>query len=230
MLQQTGVERVEEKYALFLTKFPDFPSLAKAPLKEILQVWRGLGYNRRALAIKSAAGIVIADFGGSLPSDMKSLLSLPGVGKATASAVQAFAFGIPSILIETNIRRVFIHCFFRDREGVTDEEIAPLVEKTVDRNNPREWYYALMDYGAALKVKGKNPNRRSAHYRKQAPFEGSMRQLRGKVLHFLLSRPHATFSQITGHLGDEKKRVRECLERLMAEGFVEMEKKKYRLA
>lgn len=230
MLQQTGVERVEEKYTQFLTRFPDFDSLAKAPLKEILRVWKGLGYNRRALSLKNAAGKVMAEYGGTLPPATKDLLSLPGVGKATASAVQAFAFDIPSVLIETNIRRVFIHFFFEGREGVTDGEIAPLVLKTVDRKNPREWYFALMDYGTALKEKGKNPNRRSAHYRKQAPFKGSIRQMRGKVLGFLLYRPYATFSQITNHLEDENERVRECLERLVAEGFLIEEEKMYRLA
>ena len=113
MLQQTQTERVEEKYEQFLTHFPDFPSLAEAPLREILRVWRGLGYNRRAIALKNIASAVITEFHGNLPSCPEALISLPGIGRATACAICAFAFNKPVVFLETNIRRVFIHHFFQ---------------------------------------------------------------------------------------------------------------------
>ena len=171
MLQQTPAERVIGKYGIFLRKFPDFPSLADGSLREILEIWQGLGYNRRAIALKEAARIVLSEFHGRLPRTEEDLIKLPGVGKYTASAVCVFAFGKSALFVETNIRRVFIHFFFRDRNNVKDAEIIPLIEKTLDIANPREWYYALMDYGVMLKKMFGNPNRRSAHYQRQATFE-----------------------------------------------------------
>lgn len=111
MLQQTGVERVREKYEPFVRRLPDFSTLAAAPLKDIMTIWQGLGYNRRALSLKRLAGVVMERHSGRLPQDRGSLLELPGVGEATAGAIMAFAFNVPAVFIETNIRRVFIHCF-----------------------------------------------------------------------------------------------------------------------
>jgi len=186
MLQQTRVERVEEKYRVFLDAFPDLGSLARASLQEVLGVWQGLGYNRRAISLKETARQVVDRFKGTIPDSPEELKTLPGIGEYTAAAIAAFAFHRPVPLIETNIRAVFIHCFFLDREGVRDSEIRPLVEATLDAANPREWYYALMDFGVMLKRRVPNPSRRSAHHGRQAPFEGSDRQIRGKILRILL--------------------------------------------
>jgi len=153
MLQQTQVKRVLEKYEQFTRVFPDFPSLAGAPLRKILREWQGMGYNRRAIALKWIALKVVGEFHGNLPSSVEGLMTFPGVGRATASAITTFAFQHPTVFIETNIRRVFIHYFFYDMVYVKDSEIFPLVEKTLDTSNPRVWYYALMDYGVMLKQK-----------------------------------------------------------------------------
>ncbi len=115
MLQQTQVERVIEKYAVFIKTFPDFPSLAEAPLHTLLTVWQGLGYNRRALALRACAQKVVAEHQGKLPKEPEKLLALPGIGKYTAGAVAAFAFNEPIVFMDTNIRRVYIHEFFHDR-------------------------------------------------------------------------------------------------------------------
>jgi A/G-specific adenine glycosylase len=191
MLQQTQVARVEGYYKNFLGQFPDFNALAKAKTGEVLKVWQGLGYNRRGIFLKKCAERIVNDFGGRLPHDRKALESLPGIGKGTSGSLMAFAFNKPEIFIETNIRRVFIHFFFEDKMGVTDEELKRYIESSVDRTNAREWYWALMDYGASMATIQKdriiNPNRRSAHYKKQSIFSGSDRQLRGKVLRALLS-------------------------------------------
>jgi len=189
MLQQTQVERVMKKYPLFIKKFPSFQVLAWASRARVLAVWQGLGYNRRALALQKIAHIVVNEYKGALPSDHELLQKMPGIGKATAGSVATFAFNRPIPFIETNIRRVYIHFFFAKKRKVNDAEILPLVLRTMDLKNPREWFFALMDYGSMLGEKMKtNPNKKSAHYMRQPKFEGSRRQLRGNILKTLLTR------------------------------------------
>lgn len=151
MLQQTQVNRVLQKYEEFLKAFPDVGSLAEASTGEVLKIWQGLGYNRRALNLKRAAEIIKKDFRGEFPETAESLESLPGIGQSTRGAIMAFAFGTPTAFIETNIRSIYIHHFFKGEKNVHDREIMPLIEKTLDTENPRDWYYALMDYGVHLK-------------------------------------------------------------------------------
>ena len=220
MLQQTQVERVVEKFEAFLDRFPDLGTLATATTAEILIAWQGLGYNRRALALQQIAIRVIEDFDGILPANDKDLRGLPGIGTYTAAAVLAFAFNQPVLLIETNIRRVFIHCFFQNTSPVSDREIVPLVEKTLDRENPREWYNALMDYGWYLGTTIENPNRRSRHYQRQAPFEGSNRQIRGRILNLLVNGGELSREDLTIVLDVPASRIDPLLRKLEAEGFL----------
>ena len=220
MLQQTQAERVIEKYGEFLTAFPDFPSLAKAPLSKLLRVWSGLGYNRRALALQALAQRVVDEHRGRLPSAQDKLLSLPGVGPYTAGAVAAFAFNKSVIFMDTNIRRVYIHEFFHDRDNIHDDELIPLVEQTMDAEQPRKWYNALMDYGAMLKQGQRNPNRRSAHYTRQSPFENSNRQVRGTILKALVKEPTLTEAQIIRKISTDPERVKKNLVQLEKEGFI----------
>lgn len=227
MLQQTQVERVLEKYKELLAAFPDFPALAKAPLRKLLSVWQGLGYNRRALALRALAQKVVADHRGRLPSEPEKLLALPGVGKYTAGAIAAFAFNKPVVFMDTNIRRVYIHEFFHDRENIHDEELIPLVERTLDTANSRKWYNALMDYGAMLKRDGVNPNRRSVHYTRQSPFENSNRQARGRILKVLVAGAPLTPAQLIERLGMDLERVKKNLADLQQEGFIRKKGKTY---
>jgi A/G-specific adenine glycosylase len=220
MLQQTQVQRVTEKYEQFIGAFPDFRSLADAPLQDILRVWHGLGYNRRALALKKIAQKVVTDFDGVLPSDPKTLATFPGIGKATAGAVCAFAYNQPIAFVETNIRTVFIHFFFRDRDRVSDTEILQLVKQTIDTANPRTWYYALMDYGVMLKQTDRDLNKRSAHYKRQTPFHGSNRQLRGKILRLLTEKGRISQTQVARRLKTNPQRTSACLKQLQADGFI----------
>lgn len=220
MLQQTQVERVLGKYAEFLDAFPDFATLARAPWPQVLGVWQGLGYNRRALALKRLAQAVMEAGGGRLPESETALRTLPGIGPATAGALLAFARGQPVAFIETNIRRVFLHFFFAGQERVPDREILPLVDATLDRTGVREWYYALMDYGAALKKTGPNPNRHSAHYARQSPFAGSHREVRSLILKTLLKGPVPSVQQLAQAIGRSPARTRTALQQLLAEGFV----------
>jgi A/G-specific adenine glycosylase len=227
MLQQTQVSRVVEKYEAFLAAFPDFPSLARARLKDVLAVWKGMGYNRRAMALKATAERVVAGHGGELPGEAEALVRLPGVGPATAAAVCAYAFGRPVVFVETNVRAVFIHVFFGRRRAVTDAAIRPLVERTLDRRDPHQWYSALMDLGVAIKRAFGNPARRSAHHVRQGPFEGSRRQVRGRILGALIEAPARSPAEIARRAGLPAERVAGPLGDLIAEGLVVKHKRRY---
>jgi len=220
MLQQTQVERVLGKYEGFIRAFPDFSSLAVASLDRILLQWQGLGYNRRALALKKTAKLVTEEFGGRLPRSVDLLMELPGMGRATACAVAAFAFNMPVAFIETNIRTVFIHFFFPDEELVRDRQIMPLVVSALDRAHPRTWYYALMDYGVMLKTAGQRAHRKSSGYRRQSPFQGSDRRVRGRILRLLLEEGALSEAALAKALAEPAQRVRRILADLEKEGFL----------
>ncbi len=227
MLQQTQVGRVIEKYRQFLRRFPTIESVARAPLRAILETWQGLGYNRRALALKKLATIIVDCHEGRIPPVIEALKALPGVGAATAGAVCAFAFNKPAVFIETNIRSVFIHLFFPERGDVKDSEVLPFVEQTLDAKRPRQWYYALMDYGVALKEQHPNPSRRSAHYTKQSPFEGSLRQVRGMILRALVKEAGITEAALVKDINRDKAMVRQVLRQLCKEGLIIKQEKRF---
>jgi A/G-specific adenine glycosylase len=218
MLQQTQTDRVVPKYLAWLDAYPDPAALASASLAEALTLWNGLGYNRRALALVRASSLIAS--ADHFPDDEESLLDLPGVGPYTARAVLAFAFGKPVVLIETNIRSVFLSSFFEGEEGVADSRIEPLIEATLLREDPRTWYYALMDYGVEIKKKAGNPNRRSAHYARQSPFADSNRRIRGELLKTLGEGKTKDADELAAALPFARERVTAALAELKAEGFV----------
>ncbi len=189
MLQQTQVTRVIVKFEEFLNVFPSVDTLANAPFSEVLRVWSGLGYNRRAQYLHRAAQMITNELSGNFPHTVEELKCLPGVGHNTAGAIVAYAYNQPVAFIETNIRSVYIHHFFNDRTGIDDKDIMPLIEASASQDNPREWYWALMDYGTFLKSQHPNPSRKSKHHKSQSKFEGSDRQVRGKILSTLLKGP-----------------------------------------
>lgn len=220
MLQQTQADRVVGKYGAFLALFPDCAVLARAPLSDVLSAWQGLGYNRRAIALKRCAEAVMERHCGVIPSSVEALRALPGIGPYTARAVAAFAFNMPTVFIETNIRAVFIHHFSGDRHGVKDAEILPLVAATLDPANPRVWYNALMDYGAMLKRSQVNPARRSAHHVRQSPFGGSNRELRSRILKALLAGAPLSGEEIVSSLDADAEKVKSNLAQMEKEGFI----------
>jgi len=220
MLQQTGVDRVRPKYLAWMETFPDPASLAAAPLRDILALWSGLGYNRRALALAKAAAEIAQR--GTFPDDEATLLALPGVGPYTARAVLAFAFDRPVALIETNVRAAFLHHFFPAEDRIPDSRILPLVVTCAEAEaaDPRSWNYALMDYGAFVKKKFGNPNARSAHYSRQMPFADSHRRIRGSLLRELASGPRSR-DQLAAAMPFARERVETALGELVKEGFLE---------
>lgn len=233
MLQQTQVSRVEKYWDRFLKLFPTLDALASAETSLVLESWQGLGYNRRALMLKRCAEICSCELGGKLPATYEELLRLPGIGKATAGGVCAFAYRKPAVYLETNVRTVFIHELFADREVVSDKEIEPLVERTCSLDDPRGWYYALLDYGAHLKSTTVNPSRRSRHHVVQSKFEGSRRQKRAELVRFMIANRSATFGELHEALvlfertqdrpEPDPALVRSIVDDLVKEGFFALE-------
>lgn len=211
MLQQTQVKRVLSYWERFMKMFPTLDALSAASNSDVLNAWQGLGYNRRALALKKTADICSLQYQGSLPHDYQALLALPGIGSATAAGVCAFAYNTPACYIETNVRSVFIHYLFAHEQRVTDAQLMPYV-MDVCPAHPRMWYYALLDIGAQLK-KTNNPARKSAHYTRQSAFEGSRREKRSFVLKLVLAQDEGiTREEVTYQLNSfEKSRKREAL-------------------
>lgn len=197
MLQQTQISRVIEKYLQWMKKYPTMQSLAKAPFRDVLHLWQGLGYNRRAKYLSESAKRVVHECGGNLPEDPKQLQNLPGIGHYTAHAVACFAHGNCKPFCDTNIRRVILHFFFQKKKTVDDKEVLSKLEKIEPKNKKREWYLTLMDYGREeLGKKRDNANRRSKSYIKQSRFLGSRRYVRAAVIRFLLKHPNASRAQI----------------------------------
>jgi A/G-specific adenine glycosylase len=227
MLQQTQVDRVIPKYEAFLKRFPKVLDLAAAPLSDVLALWSGLGYNRRALFLKRIADVVTAEMKGKFPKDAESLRALPGVGPYTAAAVSTFAYNQSNVFIETNIRAAYLHEFFPDMQGVSDAQILPLITKTVDIENPREWYWALMDYGAHLKRTNPNPSRRSAHHGAQSAFKGSLREIRGGILKYFAetSKKRLTKEALLSAYGGNPERFETALAGLVKDGFLILDAK-----
>jgi A/G-specific adenine glycosylase len=220
MLQQTQVPRVVEKYKEFLRAFPTVKKLASADLKDVLLVWQGLGYNRRGKFLWQAAKDIQERFGGRFPKNYEDLVGLPGVGDYTAKAVLTFSQNQRYVFVETNIRTVFFHHFFKDKKDVHDKEILELVEKTLPKDGKyREWYSALMDYGTYLKSQGLGQNNKSKHYTKQSKFRGSFRQLRAQILKLWLEKPR-TLTWLYKNIDRDKEEIKKALQSLRDEGLI----------
>lgn len=229
MLQQTQADRVVAKYMQFIRTFKTPRALANAPLAEILRIWQGLGYNRRARYLKAAAQEIESLWQGRVPKYARELERLPGIGPYSAGAIACFAYDTPSVFIETNIRTVITHFFFPHQPAVRDCELVPILEAALPRNNVREWYFALMDYGAMLKRTGHQLNAQHSGYTKQKPFKGSNREIRGRILKILLE-GNATDGVLARRSESEPTRVRAQVESLLAEGFIQRKGRKLSLA
>lgn len=224
MLQQTQVPRVVPKFTIFLERFKTIKDLAAAELSEVLGLWSGLGYNRRAKFLWESAGQVVHHHNADVPQDPAELVRLPGVGVNTAAAVAVYAYNQPHVFVETNIRTVFVYHFFAGQQQVSDASVIQLVRETLPSHNPREWYWALMDYGTHLKKTVGNVARASAAYTRQPPFIGSQRQVRGAVLRLLTEQPLSSW-ELNERLADQ--RLPDVLLALTREGLVTQRSGRY---
>lgn len=227
MLQQTQVSRVIPKYEAFLQRFPSIEVLASASLGDVLIAWQGLGYNRRAKFLWQAADQVVRVHDGMFPNTVDGLVGLPGIGKNTAGAVLAYTFNTPALFIETNVRTVYIHHFFADQEAVSDKEVLSVLKQTLMADRPRDFYWAVMDYGTFLKKEHGNAGARSKHYVRQSPFEGSRRQVRGKILRLLSARGYSA-SELALAVPDDRREA--VLADLVQEGLISQTHSIYHLA
>ncbi len=224
MLQQTQVNRVIIKYYEFLQLFPTIEDLANAPLGEVLTVWNGLGYNRRAQYVHRAAQHLVNT---EEPWTLEKLMECKGIGSNTAAAIVVYAYNQPLVFVETNIRSVYIHHFFADQQEVSDASILELVRDTLPVTRSREWYWALMDYGTYCKKTYGNASQRSKHYKKQSSFVGSKRQIRGAVMKALIAK-NRSIDELRLLFDDERLEV--VVDDLLKEGQIIKEHKSYRLA
>jgi A/G-specific adenine glycosylase len=227
MLQQTQVERVEPKFEAFIARFPSIEALAAAQLEDVLRIWQGLGYNRRAKYLHEAAKLIMASFGGKLPQSSKELTQLPGIGISTAGAIMAYAFNRQAIFIETNVRAVYFYHYFTNAETVSDQELLPVLDRTLDREHPREFYWALMDYGSWLKKQNAVPVNQSRHYKRQSKLKGSVREVRGQIVRSLAS-GDATIAELKSNLSADD-RFEVALGGLIKDGLVAQTGTKFHL-
>lgn len=218
MLQQTQVDRVIPKFNAFIARFPDEESLAQSPLADVLTLWSGLGYNRRAKFLHESAKKITGEFGGLFPQNKTDILSLPGVGPGTAGAIMTYAFNQPVAFIETNVRTVYFHHFFDDGDKVSDAQLLPVVQQTLDNDHPREFYWALMDYGTWLKKTGAGRISQSKHYKKQSPLKGSIREVRGQII-TQLAGGDMSMIELQKQYGDDE-RFAPALRGVLADGLV----------
>lgn len=221
MLQQTQVSRVIPKYEMWMKTYPTLAKLKKASLTDILVIWQGLGYQRRAKALYE-----IGQNYSSIPKTYNQLIDLPGIGPYTASAIMAFAydtFGHP--LIETNIRTMLIEYFHIGKEGVTDAVLMEDLKRlesyvSVKKQGARHWYLACMDYGAYLKANKISHNQKVKGYTKQSPYKGSLRELRAQTL-FAITHKQSLPTDV---------RLPQVVAELTQEGFIVPHGKGYRIA
>jgi len=246
MLQQTQAPRVEPLFRAFVKRFPSVKALADAPKGEVLGAWSGLGYNRRALALQEACRVIVRDHGGRVPRGQAALRALPGVGPYTAAAVASLAFAEPVAVVDTNVRRVMAR-FALGMDAADAQEVAieREAERLLDREDPGAWNSAVMDLGREVcrqasprcavcplasecrfLASGTQPKKLG---RRQSTFEGSFRQVRGRVMKQLVaqagmapdSQGGATIASLSRETGVSADRVTAAVAALADDGLVE---------
>lgn len=150
MLQQTQVSTVIPYFQRFLARFPGAAVLARAGQAEVLSLWSGLGYYRRARSLHAAARIVVGQHGGRLPRDVQTLMQLPGIGRSTAGAIASIAFGQPEPILDGNVRRVLSRLFAINGRAGSSVKLWKIACSLVQGPQPGELNQALMELGATL--------------------------------------------------------------------------------
>jgi A/G-specific adenine glycosylase len=249
MAQQTQAVRAAEAWTRFMAEFPSPASLAAAAPATVIRAWRGLGYNRRAIALRAAAIAIVEDHGGLVPDDLDALQRLPGIGPYTARAILAIAFGRPVAALDVNIARVIGRAFLASAMPPRDLRIA--ADALVPPDHAAAWTHALMDIGAAF-CRPRNPRcadcplrvtclfvrqgsgREAARSRTRhgaIPFPATTRWLRGRILDRLRDAPSGEWVPFVDPMGaHDRVAVEASVGRLAAEGLIELADGRARLA
>jgi A/G-specific adenine glycosylase len=227
MLQQTQVSRVIPKFDEFMESFPTIESLAKAETKQLLQVWSGLGYNRRAVWLKEAAKQIVESHG--FPQSLEELQKLKGVGPYTSRSVLIFAFNKDLAAVDTNIRRVLIAEGLAT-EAMSEKQLQFIAEVVLLKGRSRDWHNALMDYGSQVmtpSTTGISPTS------KQSCYEGSSRQVRGAIIRTLTGTSELGLEEIVKLLecNVRESELESIMTQLVKDGLVEVtDSSNYRIA
>jgi len=218
MLQQTQVNRVVPKYLEFLRQFPNIEDLASSDMKQLLQVWSGLGYNRRAVWLKDAARQLVDR--GEFPKTVEELSELKGIGPYTSRSILIFAFNKDLAAVDTNIRRVLIASGFADEE-MSSSQLQSVADDLLLKGRSRDWHNALMDYGSLVLTSSSTS---ISPQSKQTRFKGSTRQLRGAIIRILTNSETLSLNELISHLSSDNIQCRDVhpvLDQLLAERLVE---------
>ncbi len=225
MLQQTQVDRVIPYYHKWIKRWPTIQDLAHADRTDILEMWMGLGYNNRAINLHKAAKIIVNNYDSNVLLAMQKYKHVPGIGPYTSSAVQAFAANKDTIVVDTNIRRIFIHEFSLP-ESTPDKEIEELAAKVLPRGNSRDWYNALMDYGSQVLTARKTGIKSKTQ---QSKFEGSDRQARAKIVRHLLANKKATAPELQQICDISQERFQKIAAKLIKDDVIAIQQDIYQL-
>lgn len=219
MLQQTQVSRVIQKYSSWMNQWPTLRSFMSASFSDVVIVWSGLGYNRRSRYLYDTLRDIYRQYDGIVPNDQSLLESFAGIGKNTASAIRAYTYNAPVVFIETNIRSAYLYAFFKEHtDKVADDMILCKVHETLDTDQPRQWYYALMDYGTYVKKEYGNQLHKAIQHKKQSKFNGSQRQIRGMIVRTLAQKRQVTVDELIAEFCDQ--RVLIAIDELCKEGLI----------
>jgi A/G-specific adenine glycosylase len=243
MAQQTQAARAAEAWTGFMAAYPTPAALADASPADVLRAWRGLGYNRRAIALQRAARVIVVEHGGRVPPDLEALRRLPGIGPYSARAVAALAFGRHVGAVDTNVRRVLGRAFFDEPPAAA--ELQALADALVPRRRPGLWTHAVMDIGAtvcriraprcdacplrswcayAAAPEGSGPRRQPRRAERHEPaFTSSSRWLRGRILDRLRDLGDGSWLAFGEGIGShDTAAIAAALRRLAGEGLLEL--------
>jgi len=217
MLQQTQAARVEPKFGVWMERFPDVASLASSSLRDVLELWSGLGYNSRGQRLQLCARMVMDRFNGRVPATPFELKTLPGIGDYTSRSIPAFADNLDVAAVDTNIRRIIMHEFALPAD-TSKQQIQAAAEQLLPRGRSRDWHNALMDYGA-LHLTSRRSGVRPLT--KQSKFQGSKRWYRGRLLKELVEADQLFLDEVEERYGQCPWGIREIISELVCEGLVE---------
>jgi len=247
MLQQTQAARVEPIFEAFIARFPDVGALAEASRADVLRAWAGLGYNRRGVALHESARAIVRDHRGQVPRDANELRRLPGIGPYTAAAVASIGYGRPVAAVDTNVRRICARAIHgAEPDEVSADGLSRDAQAWLDPSAPGDWNQALMDLGRALcrpaprcdacplaphcRFRAAGRTGRPSG-RRQPPFEGSARQVRGAVVGVLRAVRSASAEALAERTAHPRPAVATAIDSLVKDRIVERTRSgRFRLA